>query len=168
MQLFCAPTNKMRTETIHKKSGKEKSQTINYRDKCAREWSQNLYTENENKNNGNKIQCSHLRIPYNKETDEQVITKRAHKKKDRERRFQRSLRIFIAFMKNAYLCIARRLNWMTRTTLELLFITPSSHCKHHLFSSANINLYARAKIEINGIEPKKLNVFHTTTTKKKE
>lgn len=32
-------------ETKHVKSGKEKSQTINYRDKCAREWSQiSFYT----------------------------------------------------------------------------------------------------------------------------
>lgn len=65
--------------------------------------------------------------------------------------------VFIAFMKNVYLrWIARRSNWMTRTTLALLFITHHHlEQQHHLFTSASMNLYARAKIEINEIESQK-------------
>lgn len=67
-------------------------------------------------------------------------------------------------------CIARRSNWMTRTTLALLFITtPSSLTRlHHLFSSANINLYARAKREIkwNEIKEKHLKYLRVTRVHK--
>lgn len=87
------------THTKSIKSGKEKSQTINYRDKCAREWSQISFctrhcNEGEKKHNWtNKrkktahamqhcnIHIAHCKFQTNKETDEQAITKRSEEKK---------------------------------------------------------------------------------------
>lgn len=109
-----------------------------------------MQTRRRRRRRGEKNEMLALRIPANKETDEQVITKR--EKKDTVF-FQRAcVFFFIAFMKIA--SRVDRTEW-----LEPLWHCCSSHTiilvQHHLFSSVGINLYARAKIEINGIDPQR-------------
>lgn len=124
------------------KSGKEKSQTINYRDKCAREWSQiSFYTEIEETNGGKKLQPKQRTCNANSMqqgngwASNNKTQQRTHNKKEIRRRrwrFQGSCAYTLFFSLHLWRmlifgCIARRSNWMTRTTLALLFITtPSS------------------------------------------
>lgn len=108
------------------KSGKEKSQTINYRDKCAREWSQiSFYTEIEETNGGKKLQpkqrtCNANSMQQgngwasNNKTQQRTHTQKRNKKTTMT--FSGVLRVhsffLIAFMKNAYL-------WLHRASIEL-------------------------------------------------
>lgn len=113
-----------------------------------------MQTRRRRRRRGEKNEMLALRIPANKETDEQVITKREKKTRFF---FRRLAYFFLLHLWRMLILVASRVD---RTEwLEPLWHCCSSHTiilvQHHLFSSVGINLYARAKIEINGIDPQR-------------